>query len=131
MAEEVEKERLFGLTVGTAAGIAAVVFAWQGVPRASAVLAGLGAFLLLSGVLWPRRLRTLERVWRGAGEALGWFNGRLVLALAFLLVVAPVGLVLRLLGRDLLGRRPNPERASYLESRRAREFPPSSFERGF
>ena len=47
----------------------------------------------------------MARAWSRIGHALGWFNSRVLLTLAFVLVVCPVGLIGRLLGRDPLGQK--------------------------
>src|SRR5262245_55292571 len=129
--DQTRRLRRFGFTVGTAFGVAAAFFAWQQVPRASAALAALGGYLLFWGGIRPAMLRSLEWAWRGAGRALGWINTRAALVLIFFLMVAPLGILSRLLGRDPLGRRLVPEKASYFEARRERRFPPESFRRPY
>jgi len=79
--EERSRLRRFGFTVGTAFAIAAVVFAWQEVPRASAALAALGGYLLFCAAVVPGMLRSLEWLWRGAGRAARWVCARAAKAL--------------------------------------------------
>jgi len=49
---------------------------------------------------------------------IGWVVSHVVLVLVFALVVTPIALVLRLLGRDPLARRPDPRLATYWVDRR-------------
>jgi Saxitoxin biosynthesis operon protein SxtJ len=58
------------------------------------------AVLLLAAAFAPALLRPVYRVWMRIGEALGWINTRILLTLVFVLVVAPIGLVMRLFGRS-------------------------------
>jgi hypothetical protein len=48
---------------------------------------------------WP------SRDWWALARMLGWVNTRILLTLFFAIVVVPVGIVFRLLHRDLLDRR--------------------------
>ena len=66
LVSELPRLRRFGFTVGTAFAVAAIFFAWQEVPRASAALAALGGYLLLWAALRPRMLRSFEWAWVGA-----------------------------------------------------------------
>lgn len=50
---------------------------------------------------------------------IGLVVSSVLLALVYFLVFTPIGLVFRLLGRDVLGRRLDPERASYWHERGA------------
>lgn len=55
----------------------------------------------------------LYRTWMLLAFPIGWVVSHLVLGVAWYLVLTPIGLVMRLLGRDVLQRRVEPERASY------------------
>lgn len=56
-------------------------------------------------LLVPAALGPVHAGWTRLGLVLGWVNTRIVLSLIFFLLIVPVGLVMRLLGRDKLGRR--------------------------
>ncbi len=60
------------------------------------VLVLLGAW----GLLHPTSLSRVYRIWMRGAEVLGAFNNRLVLGVAFFLIVLPVGRIRRLLGKD-------------------------------
>ncbi|MGH7813892.1 MAG: SxtJ family membrane protein [Candidatus Binataceae bacterium] len=74
---------------------------------------------IVAGILWlfalaaPAQLRGVQRGWMGLGEALGWFNSRVILTLAFMIFVAPIGMLMRMFGRDRMERRFEPNRESY------------------
>ncbi len=64
-----------------------------------------GVPLVALGVLLPRALAPVHRIWMTAGGALGWINTRIILTIVFFLIVTPLGIVRRLVGKDALGRR--------------------------
>ena len=57
---------------------------------------------------------------------LGWTVSHVLLGLVYFGVITPIGLGLRLLGRDLLGRRADPEASTYWQQR-----PPSADSRRY
>lgn len=60
-------------------------------------LGTLGIALLMPGIFYP-----LAKLWFGLALILGWFSSRILLALIFFLLVTPVGLVRRWMGKDRL-----------------------------
>jgi Saxitoxin biosynthesis operon protein SxtJ len=98
-------ERAFGVTVGLVLIAMAAFTGWRGHLLRAEILGVIGALLLLAGLVVPRSLRVLAKVWSRIGHALGWVNSRVLLTLMFVLVVCPVALVSRLFGGDLLDTR--------------------------
>ena len=98
---DTNRERLFGITVGAVCCILWVATAWRG--RGNWVwLAVLGGTLMLLGWVAPVWLRLQSMLWWKLSEALGWINSRIILTLVFFFVFTPVGLAMRLFGRDSL-----------------------------
>jgi hypothetical protein len=93
--------RTFGLTSLLALPLAAAFWTRGSLP-AIAYTAAIGGLLGALGIAWPRGLRPLLTALNLVTTPLAWAMHDLVLSLAFLLVVAPVGLVFRLFGRDPL-----------------------------
>ena len=56
---------------------------------------------------------SLYRLWMRLGLALGRITTPILMGLVFFLVITPAALVLRLVGRDPMSRRREPERESY------------------
>lgn len=110
-------DRGFGLVF---AAVFAIVAAWPildgAAPRlwATAVAAAFAALALLA----PRTLAPLNRVWTRFGLLLARVTNPLVMGLLFFLVVTPMGLAMRALGKDPLRRRLEPDAASYWIERR-------------
>lgn len=72
-----------------------------------------GGLLIISGCFAPRFLRFPYKVWMALSFSLGWVVSRVILMILFYIVVAPVGLVTRLAGKDFMGLRRNVAGASF------------------
>ena len=58
--------------------------------------------LLVLDMIRPQIFRPVAVIWFGLAELLGVVTSRVVLSIIFLVVITPVGLVRRLLGKDTL-----------------------------
>lgn len=63
----------------------------------------------------PMALLPLYRVWARFAGYLAWFNTHLLLAVAFYLVITPIGLIMRALGKDPMNRKIDREAKTYWE----------------
>jgi hypothetical protein len=98
------RERSFGVSVGGVLVLIGAVLVWRGrVPPAEAT-ALTGAALVIAGLLRPALLAVPSAIWWRAALLLGWVNARIILTVAFVLVLTPIGWVWRLTGHDPLGR---------------------------
>lgn len=96
-----KRERSFGLTVGAVCCILWAIAIWRG--RGNPFwLGGLGGLLILLGWIAPAWLRLPSAAWWTLSHILGWINSRVILTVLFFCVFVPVGLLMRLLGRDPL-----------------------------
>lgn len=108
--------RNFGLVVGIVLVGVATFFSWKSAwaPSPLTVSAGIaGLSLLAAGLLVPRLLGPVYPVWMAFALVLGTIMTAVLLSLVFYLVVTPIGLVLKVLGKDPMHRRPDPSLASY------------------
>ena len=78
---------------------------WRHHPLRAEILGGLGAFLLLLGLLAPRWAVPFHIVWMKFAAVLGYINSRIILSVMYYGVMTPIGLLARLAGRDPLRRR--------------------------
>ena len=74
--------------------------------------AAAGALVALALAV-PRALGPLHRVWMKVGHALGWVNTRIILSALFFVLVFPIGLLMRLFGKDTIMRSRDPNLESY------------------
>lgn len=95
------------------------------------LLGGSAALLLLIGTGIPRVLRPLYLGWMGLAFVLGFFMTRVLLTLVFFLVVSPIGLVMRLLGKDLLDKKIDQNASTYWKPRTTYDPSPKRLERYF
>lgn len=78
-----------------------------------ALFMGAGTVFLAVAVIRPVLLRYPYILWMGFGQVLSWVNTRLILCVMFYLILTPVGIVMRLFGRDPLSRRFDRDAGSY------------------
>lgn len=74
---------------------------------------GLAAAFLLAALVRPGLLAPLNRWWLKFGLLLGRIVSPLAMGLVFFLVMTPTGLIMRMLGKDLLRLRLEPAAESY------------------
>jgi hypothetical protein len=98
-------ERSFGVSVGSVLIVLALVLLWRRRIGRAEVLGGLGAVLLVLGLAAPTLLKWPSKYWWKFSIALGRVMARVWLTLLFFVVLTPVGLIWRLIGRDPLNRR--------------------------
>ena len=119
--EEVKgsSDRGFGLTVGgILLAIAAVrtgLHLWDGTAAGwfEIVLGGIGAALVAFGLVAPARLAPLNHAWTRLGLILFKVVNPIVLGLIYLTTIVPIGLIMRLIGRDLLSLKFDRQAKSY------------------
>jgi hypothetical protein len=108
-------DRSFGLTVGgVLLGIALVkAFVFTGWTVLAQGLALIGASLVVVALLRPSLLAPLNRAWLRLGLFLFKVVNPIVMFLIYATTVVPIGLFLRLRGKDLLRLRRDPAATSY------------------
>lgn len=109
-----EKLREFGLVMCLALMILSAVLIWKGRPTSLATI-GLGALFLLGGLFAPRALAPIERIWMKFAEKLSIVVTYVIVTFTFFLVVTPIGLIMRMVGKDLLSLRFDSTKTSYWE----------------
>ncbi len=85
---------------GMALTLVCLLIAWFGQSR-PALAAGMGALVLT--MTWPGALKPVARVWFGLSHVLGAVMSRVILAVVFFVVLTPVGLLRRAMGKDAMG----------------------------
>ena len=110
----------------------ALAFAVLGLVRQIGVLHGrlapAGALIPL-GLILPRVLAPLYKGWMAVGHVLGWINTRIILGILYYGLVVPMGLVMKMLGRDPMRRAWIPGMDTYRVVREPR--PPSHMKNMF
>ena len=91
--------RHFGTVLGSALLLLGGLLFWRHHRSAGLLFASLGAILLVIGGVAPRLLRWIHGPWMILSIALGWIMTRVLLTLAFFLIVTPIGLLQHLFGK--------------------------------
>jgi hypothetical protein len=98
-------DRHFGWTVGGVFAVLGGLLLWRHRNVAAFVAFMLGGPLLLLAAVFPSLLARPHRAWLAFARILGHVNSAIFLFLTFFLVLTPLGVALRLFGRDELRRR--------------------------
>ena len=105
-------DRSFGVVMAAALAAVTLLNVWHS-GRLWPWIAGLAALFLVAGLLRPSLLNPLNRAWLKFGLLLQRVVNPVVMALLFYGTVLPTGLVMRMLGKDLLRLKRQPEADSY------------------
>jgi hypothetical protein len=116
----IKQLRSFGLLVG---GVFAVIGFWPAVFRGEALrlwALAIAGLLIGPALVAPRVLKSVYQVWMILGHVLGWINTRIILSIIFYIVFTPAGVLMRLLKKDPMRRKPEPDAESYRVVRQPR-----------
>ena len=99
--------RRFGLVVGAAFLLLGAMLLWRGRPLPARVSGFVGGTLFLLGIVLPSVLLPVRRVWMAMALGISKVTTPLLLGVMYFGVIAPLGLVRRILRRDSLRARPS------------------------
>ena len=104
--------RKFGWVVG---GVFAAlgIFLWLRHSSHFGWVLGVGLLLLSCGALVPRALKYVYLGWMSLAIVLGLIVSTLLLTVFFFLVLTPIGLAARMVGKDFLRRKPDAKASSF------------------
>jgi hypothetical protein len=105
-------DRSFGIVMAAAFAAVTALNGWHA-GRLWPWTGGLSALLLAAALARPQVLNPLNRLWFRFGLLLHRVVNPVVMALVFYGAVWPTGLVMRMLGHDLLRLKREPDAASY------------------
>lgn len=112
------------------AAIGAMAYWRFGTPETAFRLWGIGAAVSVLYYAIPPIRKPLYLGWMYAAFPIGWTISHVLLGITYYLVLTPIGLVIRLLGRDPLERRFEPQRETYW-SRHQPDADPARYFRQF
>ncbi len=123
--------RRFGLLVGGVFALLALWF-WYRDRSFWTWLLVTAVPLLLLGAIYTRSLRMVYLGWMSLALVLGLVVSTILLTLFFYLVITPMGLAARLVGKDFLSLKLNPAQSSYwIRREQSAERNPSEYERQY
>lgn len=124
--------RNFGLVVGGVLFALGAVLYWYGRPTHPYFLA-VGAALVVLGLVFPRVLLPLQKIWMGFAVVMGSIMTRVILIILFFVAFTGIGLLLKIMGKKLLDTKIDKSKESYWNYRDEKEKnePPEHYERQF
>lgn len=122
--------RKFGLMVGGVFAVLGLLFLWRDKAFYPYFLWP-GAGLVLFGAILPRALKWVYLAWMSVAFVLGFVMAHVILTLLFLLVITPMGLVARLVGKDFLSLKLDRTAKTYWLPREQKARSPADYERQF
>ena len=97
--------RRFAFTLGAAFVALSGLVWWRGNVTMAAFLAAVAGLLLLAGLFLPGRLGPVYRAWMGFALVLSKLTTPIFMGLVFFVVILPIGLVMRIFGRNPMIRK--------------------------
>ncbi|MBM2846150.1 MAG: conserved rane protein of unknown function [Bacteroidetes bacterium] len=122
--------RRFGILFAVICSIVALYLVWKENQLLPYFVGG-GGFFLLAGFFGHSILRPIYIGWMRFAFVLGWINTRILLGVFFYLVLTPIGLVLRLTGKDLLSLKIDRTATSYWIKRERKAYDPERAKQQF
>lgn len=110
--------REFGVTIGAILIVLGDIAMIRG-RSSSPYLLSFGVAFLALAFAAPAVLMPLQKAWMALGLILGFFVSRAILTVLFYGVVTPIGLLMRLCGKDILDKRIDRSVQSYWQLRPA------------
>jgi hypothetical protein len=129
-AAQSDENRSFGLVMAGGVGALALIrYFWAG--TMSEWMIGAALAFLTAALIVPAWLGPARAGWMKLAAVLGYINSRILLTLVFAVVMIPMALLLRLLGKQPIRREAEAGTASYWHQRDPAEFAAARLERQF
>ena len=110
----VKELRKFGLVIGAIVALLfGALFPWLFANPVRLWPWIVGGVFAAWALVYPAGLKAVFRGWMVFGHVLGWVNSRLILGFAFLVIILPTSIAMRLLRPDPMARRFDKARSSY------------------
>ena len=134
MIEKIDSSRTkvknFGLLFGVICTLVVGYLLYRGSGLWPWFAAGAGFFFLTGLAAYPV-LKPVYIGWMMFAFVLGWINTRIILGVFFYLILTPIGLFLRLTGKDLLDKRLDRTAKTYWIKRERVPFDKARYEQQF
>jgi hypothetical protein len=125
-----KKLREFGLVIG-GVFLSLGLFLWWRDRGAYPYFLFPGLALIIAGAIVPAILKPLKKAWMTLAILMGWVMTRVLMGILFFLAITPIGLILRLTGKDLLDQKLEPDAKSYWKIRPHIPRVPADYEKQF
>lgn len=120
----------FGITIGLILICIALLMIYNGNYFYPYVLS-IGLLFIVLGYFFQIVLKPLHKIWMAIAVILGWISTRIILSILFYLIITPMSLIAKLLGKDLLDEKIERQRESYWRYRKNTEIKNNDIENQF
>jgi len=120
--------REFGLTIGIALFIIVFVMTFFLKKSVNYYFVGTAVIFIVFGFFLPKVLKPFQKVWMTFSVVMGFFMSRVVLTVLFYLVLSPIGLLMKIFGKDVLDQRIDETKDSYWQDIDGKVKPRESYE---
>jgi len=130
MKDELKK---FGLVMAGAFIVLGILFRLKGHLFVGAIFALLGFLFAFFALVLPKALKPINFAWMKLSLLLGFVMSKVILGLAFFLIVTPIGLAGRIFGKSFLDLKINKSQKSYWQNKKdiSESLPSDFYERQF
>ncbi|NQT23122.1 MAG: hypothetical protein HQ579_06775 [Candidatus Omnitrophica bacterium] len=105
--------REFGLTMGIVLFIIVAVMTLLLKKPINYYFVIVATFFIALGLVLPKVLKPLQKGWMTFSIVIGFFMSRVILTILFYLVLTPIGLLMKIFGKDILDERIDKTKTSY------------------
>lgn len=122
--------RSFGVTIGIILLLIAGFLLYKEKESFQIFLYIAGSFIGF-GLIFPVILKPIYFIWMIFAVILGWFMTRVILSLLFYVIITPIGVVLRIFGKDFLELKKQAIQGSYWNQRDSNVEQNQNYEKQF
>lgn len=123
--------RKYGVIMAVALAVIGALLFWRGKDH-HLIFFVVAALLLVTGLAVPIVLKPVYGAWMMFAHAMGWVMTRIILIAAFVILMTPLGLLMRLCGKDLLDVKLDPDGAgSYWKERDPKDAGQRDYQKQF
>ena len=122
--------RKFGIIVGIVLLIIAGFFFLKE-KESFQLFFAIGIVLFVTGIVIPFTLKPIYWVWMTFATILGWFMTRVILSLLFYVILTPIGLIARSIGKQFLNLKMDHSKQSYWNMKTVEASNTQNYEKQF
>ena len=120
----------FGITIGVILMVVAGILFWKE-KESFQILLTVGVVMCILGFTMPLTLKPIYWIWMIVATVLGWIMTRVILSFLFYLILTPIGLLLRLFGKQFIELIWHRENSTYWNNRTGDLFTKETYEKQY
>ena len=110
--------RQFGIALSVILGVFGTIHFFKGHGSAYPWFFALAIVFLFLGILIPKSLKQVFTIFTKIAHAIGWFNTRVILIVVYYIILTPIGLVMKMFGKDILDIKSKQNKETYWRERK-------------